>query len=268
MPEHTFIDTADWIKAPGFRFVKPALEQLLGIAKVNHIYRTIRRDGMSTAEFCSVALEYLSIEMEIDTSNRSSITPHAPLCVLGNHPTGIVESLMLCKVLEHIRPNQWKILSNKFVASTPEFSETAIPLDPFNLNPEEKLNARGLVTAARFLKNGGCIGAFPSGRIAPTKGNNGLPIDSPWNPHLVRLARMTKSDILLVSFPLDSSSLLRALPMSHPRVRAMALFRETLRSRPSPVRVRLISPPDLSSHTDEDASLLLHARCHDISLSI
>lgn len=260
MPEQPFINTADWIKTPGFSLIRPTFESLLGIGRLNRIYRAVRRDGMSCAGFCTAALEHLRIPIRIETDVRPP--DDAPLILLGNHPTGMVEALMLVAVLESLRPDAWKILSNKFVAATPEFSSQAIPLDTFGLDPDPRVNARGFIAAHRFLKGGGSIGAFPAGRVAPANGSNSLPEDSAWSPHLIRLARRSGARVLVASFPLESGKLLRTLPLSLPRLRALFLSREATRIRPETIRIRVSEGPDLFGYSDEDATLLCHRLCH------
>lgn len=53
-----------------------------------------------------------------------------------------------------------------------------------------------------------------------------MPIDAPWTPHMIRLARRAEASVWLASFSLVSGSLLRRLPPSLPRLRALFLARE------------------------------------------
>jgi len=262
MAKPRLIDTSHWIQLPGFALVQPALERITGIDGINEIYRRVRRDGMGPAEFCAGALADLRLQVAFEC--RETPPPGTPAIILANHPTGMIESLMLILLLDSLRPGAWRLLSNRFVASTPEFGSHAIPLDPFGVDPDPHLNLRGLGTAVRWLKGGGCLGAFPAGRVAPRNGSGGLPRDAPWTPHLVRLARLSGARIFLASIPLASGALLRALPPSLPKLRALFLARETLRRR-SETRtlVRLTEAPDLSHLPAAEATLKLHALCHE-----
>lgn len=258
-----FIDTADWIRLPGYRLVQPAVERITGIDRINGIYRKVRRDGMSAAAFCAAALDELGASMEIHTpADFAPCDNTSPLLVLANHPTGFLEALMLAGILESLRPAQWKLLSNKFVAAAPEFSQVAVPMDAFGLDRDPNVNRRGLLAALRHLREGGCLGAFPAGRVAPANGPDGLPCDSAWSPHLVRLARHTGARVVIVRFPLTSGWPLRAIPLGFPQLRALLLSREALRRRPMPVAIRLIDVAELPGDSDTMTARRLHHLCH------
>lgn len=260
MLERPFIDTTDWITAPWFRVIQPVFESLVGIRDLNKAYNTVRREQMSCAEFCSGMLEYFGIRIKIE--NDVSVSGNEPLMVLGNHPTGMIEALMMVVLLESLKAGGWKILSNRLVADAPEFAENAIPLDTFGTGGDPRMNARSFARARRFLKNGGCVGAFPAGRVAPGNGQNGLPKDSQWSPHLMRLARMAGARVLVASFPLSSGKVIRILPQSWPRLRGLLLSRETMRPRPGLVRIQVSELRNFSESSDTETTQLAHSLCH------
>lgn len=262
-PPPPYLDLSDWLKAAWQRPFLPLVERLTAVRTLNRICRNFAPQNDSTDAFVKVALRDLGVSWRLDGGHPPNPDAGRGTLVLANHPTGMIEALILMRLLDLLSPGCWKILANRWVAGKPEFSPHAIPLDPFAWETEAKLNLRGLRKAADVLKNGGVVGAFPSGRVAAKIDDRGRAIDEPWSGHLVRLARRNGAQILLARIPLTPGFLLRAVPLRFPMLRSLLLPREALRRRPGTLRVTLIPAPAPLPVDPAEAARLLHQLCHE-----
>lgn len=264
MESEALLDTTRWIRFPGYGLVRPWLESITGIRRVNRIYQNARLSTGSLAEFCDAVLDELGIRLEI--AEPPGLPQHGPLMVLGNHPTGMIEAVAMMRLLEQARPGGWKFLGNRVVADAGVFRDHAIAVVPSWMGARHPGNGAAMARALRFLREGGCLGAFPAGRVAPGGGPDGWPMDAPWSPHFTRLARLAGARVFLLWFPLRSGRLLRCLPFSMPRLRGMFLAREALRpAHRGRGKVRCVEynlNQQLSRPTGADARQF----CHELSL--
>ena len=95
----------------------------------------------------------------------------------------------------------------------------------------------GLKETVRLLKNGGCVGTFPSGTVSYLHRDFCIS-DPEWNTNIAGIARRTGAALMPVFFDGRNSHLFYALGVLHPRLRTLMLVREMFRgARKSPVRL-------------------------------
>lgn len=258
-----FIDTSTRLRPAWLRPLFPVIENLAGICALNRLHQRASPQNDSASAFAEAVLRELGVSWRLIDSPPPMGKKHGML-VLANHPTGILEALILMTLLESLRPGDWKILTNPWLASKPEFSHHGIALDPFGWDADPAINRRGLRHAFTHLKHGGVVGAFPSGRVAGKRDQHGRALDQPWSPHLIRLARRAEARMVLVHIPLCPGLLLRLAPLRWPLLRSLLLPREALRRRPEPLLVRMIPAPTNLPDDDVAATRILNALCHGI----
>jgi len=261
-----FFDTSEWLGKSWYRFVQPLVEKVSGIGKLNDVYTEVRRPGMGTGEFAASVLKQLDITWRL-VGDLPPSGDGRGLLVVANHPTGIVESLMLVEALERIAPADWLLLSTAFIASKPEFAGRSVALDPFGMEGARDRNARGLRSAIRTLNGGGVVGVFPSGRVAGRVDAGGRGLDWAWSPQMARIARRTGARVVVLRMPLVPGMLLRCFPPRWPRARALLLAREALRHRNRDFMVRMAADPDALPHDDQEAISHLYQICHESDVS-
>ncbi len=260
-----YIDLSEKLGAAWLRPLLPLVGKLSGVSAANRLRVDLGPHHESADAFAEAALRALRVSWRLDGLDPAAgrETGRGTL-VLANHPTGIIEALIVMRVLDLISPGNWKILANSWVAAKPEFSAHVIPLDPFAWETKAKLNLRGMRGAVGILKHGGVVGAFPSGRVAARTDAAGRAIDEPWSGHLVRIARASGARILLVHIPLSPGLLLRATPLRFPMLRSLLLPREAMRRRRhGTLRVTLAPAPDRLPENPARAADLLHQSCHE-----
>jgi len=262
----SFLDISMWLRSAWLRPFLPIIETLAGIRAINRVHRRAApRDGNADA-FSEAVLRELGVTWRLVPPPTPS-TGKTGTLVLANHPTGMIEALILMRLLESLAPQDWKILTNPWIASKPEFSRHSIPLDPFGWDADAAVNLRGLRQVFAHLKQGGVVGAFPSGRVAGKRDRRGRALDEPWSPHLIRIARRAGARIMLVHIPLCPGLLLRLTPLRWPMLRSLLLPREALRRRPCPLLVKLFPAPDDLPDNDPAATRILYELCHKIDPS-
>ena len=262
--EPPFFDTSQWVKSPWYRFLQPGLEKATRITKINDLARDADSPGISADQFAKNMLANVGFEWTLDTSKLPERDERGWL-ILGNHPTGFGEAMVMMRILHQLDPEKWQLLGNEFIAHKPQFEDHVIALDPFNAGGGERTNRLGLLAATKALRKGGIVGAFPAGRVAAQKDTRGFAVDQPWSTHFIRLAQVSRARILVARMPWVPGPLLRHFPVGLPSLRALLLSQELLRHRNHPKRIELLAAPTDLPEDPQLATDQLQAFCHEFT---
>lgn len=230
------------------------LEYLLGIHHVNNLYDRIR-DLTDIDDFLDAMLEDMDVCYAIRDDDLARIPKEGPAIIVANHPYGGIEGVILADLLRSVRKDTM-ILANYLLGHIPPLRQTMIMVDPFETDDAARSNIRPLKESLGHLRNGGLLGAFPSGTVSHLHLSKRTVTDPEWSPTIARLARKTKAPILPVYFEGRNGPLFQLLGLVHPRLRTAMLVRELFNKRGSTIRVSIGQPIPFRKisglETDED----------------
>jgi putative hemolysin len=137
----------------------------------------------------------MGIRIDTPAEEIARIPATGPLVVVSNHPSGLVDGMVLAEMVNRVR-SDFKILTRSLLTGIPEVEEFMIPV-PF---PHED-NARELGLQMRedtlaHLKAGGVIILFPAGKVAMSEGWWGPAVEGEWNVFTHKIVRSTGATIL------------------------------------------------------------------------
>jgi putative hemolysin len=244
------------------------LEMLLRLDTLNTMYarantRPAAPEG--SPDFLTRALDELGVGYRMARGDLKNVPCQGPLMAVSNHPFGVVEGLVLARILLELRPDV-KILANHLLASIPEMRPLLIELDPFGGKGSAARNIAGLRASLGWLKKGGALIAFPAGEVSSLALKKRMVADPPWQRGVTAIARKAGAPVLPVFFQGRNSALFQAAGLVHPRLRTLLLPRENLGRCGQELELSLgavISPEKLAAFpSDEDASVYMRFRCH------
>lgn len=216
-------------------------------------------------DFLARALLELRVGSDITEADLGNVPKEGPLVVVSNHPFGVVEGLVLARLLLAIRPDV-KILANHLLSAIPEMRPLLIEIDAFGGRGAKVRNMAGLRAALAWLKKGGLIVAFPAGEVSSLALKKRMVADPPWQRGVARLVRKAGAPVLPVFFQGRNGALFQAAGLVHPRLRTLLLPRENLGQCGRSLRLSMGAPiaaEKLAAFaTDEEASSYMRFRCH------
>ena len=225
----TLLDTADLMRGPIARtlynVVKPGLEYLLGIRKLNKFYRIASGDGGSSAEeFCRRGFELFKVKYQIDKKEIERLKAiKGPLVIVANHPFGGIEGLMMVLLLSEIRP-EYKIMVND-VLRIEELKKVFLTVNVFSTK-EKGRNSDSIKIILDYLRNDGLLGVFPSGEVAAFKLKSGTIREPDWNPNIGKMILKTGASVVPLYFHGNNSLLFQLASLINPNLRTSLLIRE------------------------------------------
>lgn len=226
----------DPLRGAVFSLLEKPLSSLLCLTRLNSLYNIAQDETIwdEQTDFVNKALKLLGISSEMDEHELKRISKKGPSVVVANHPFGVVEGLILIRMLKAVRPDV-KIMANFMLGLVPEMKEHLISVDPFGRKDSHVGNISGLKEAVNWVKGGGMLAVFPAGEVASLKIKDRKVEDPAWSPTVAGIIKRTKASVTPVFFYGRNSALFQAMGMVHPRLRTVLLPRENLKKKVAPV---------------------------------
>jgi len=228
-----------WKRAAYVLGGKP-LERFMGITGFNELYNRVANDH-STINFFQRSLRATGIAYEVSEEDLSKIPREGPVLVVSNHPFGGVDGVVLGALLTSIRDDA-KLLANYLLAHMPEIQPWLIAVDPFGGSKAARSNFAAMKETIRFLRDGGCVGTFPSGTVSHWYWGAREVTDPPWLDSTARLVHKAQATVAPVYFEGRNSILYQILGMIHPMLRTATLPRELCKQMGATIRLRIGQP--------------------------
>ena len=216
------------------RFFANSAMGVLGINKINRLYEDTFDSGADTA---ADLLAELNITYTICDKDRSNIPAEGGAVFISNHPTGLLDGILLIDLLSRVRPDV-KFMGNFLLDRIESLRRYFIPVDPFD-SKDAKKNMRGVREALRHVQNGGALVIFPAGEVATWhKGFNQIK-DRKWPSSIIRFIRSAEMPVVPICIEARNSRFFRLVGLVHPTLRTIMLPREFLNKRDKTVNVNI-----------------------------
>jgi putative hemolysin len=164
------------------------------------LIRKFEADGAPVGSpFWPKAIRYMGIRIDTPAEEIARIPATGPLVVVANHPHGLVDGMIMCELVNRVRPD-FRILTRSLLTGIPEVEEFMIPVPfPHEENSRELgLEMRELTMA--HLKAGGAIIVFPAGKVAMSETWFGPAIEAEWNVFTHKMIHRSGATILPMKF--------------------------------------------------------------------
>lgn len=194
------------------------------------------RDLMSSAsgkkgnEFIDLLFEKPEISFEISLEDRSRIPKTGPFIVVSNHLFGGLDDLILLRFFSDIRPD-FKIFSNRILNKFGGLDEFLLPGTAFSSFGSQRLTPDQLLKVARYLREEGYLGIFPSGKVSGYDLNFNNITDKQWGSTSLRFIRNAKVPVVPVYFKGSSSIFSKMLGLIHPSLQSFNMPSELLNKK-------------------------------------
>ncbi|MCL1851266.1 MAG: lysophospholipid acyltransferase family protein [Bacteroidetes bacterium] len=217
------------------RSFSKVMMHLLGFNQLNDSYA-------ATAEYLGndVTAHYLfqhNIKYVVDETNLKNIPEKGSCVFICNHPTGMLDGIVLIDLISRIRPDV-KFLGNFLLGRMDVLSNFFIEVDPFDAQNAQ--NIKGIKVALQHVKAGNCLAMFPAGEVSTV---HGLRIqDKKWPNSMMKFIRKVRVPIVPMFMSGKNSLSFHILGFLHPLLRTIQLVRQFNRKDNTIVKVAIGAP--------------------------
>lgn len=213
------------------------VDRVSGLAMLQRLYVDSTRQP--EAQFVDRALATLAVRYAIQ-GELERIPSSGPVVIVANHPHGALDGLIIASLALRLRADV-RIVGNRLLERIPEIARMLVPVDVFGGRDASPANARALRDALRWLQQGGCLCAFPSGEVAHG-GWGPQAEESAWHDSMARLAERAGAVVVRCEIDGSAGRLFRLAGRLSPRLRTALLPRLLLRQRSRTVGVHVGVP--------------------------
>jgi putative hemolysin len=201
------------------------LDRLLGINKMDKLYRQHEMQGLSKEEFSDRLIQILKLDIQGIEELQKKIPKTGPVVIASNHPFGGIEGVILARLISEVRPDL-KVLANKGLGIFREISDYFIFTNP--LSPNDPKNAPSIRQCLKHVQGQGALLIFPAGKVSYyQKAKSGIS-EHIWNKLVGRLVSVDDCQYVPVFVNGQNSKSFYRIEKIYFKLRMLFLGRELL----------------------------------------
>ncbi len=223
----------------GRRLLIRGIERLTGGPELQRLYESL--DDIDGRHLWQAALDRLDITIETDGFPIEQIPREGPLVLLGNHPFGVVDGLILCALTARLRQD-FKVMTNSVLCLDERVNEHLLPIDFAETREAMRTNVSTKKLAIEALSAGQAVALFPSGGVATSRTAFGRAEDLEWKTFVAKLVRSSQAAVVPLYFHGENGRLFQMASQVSMTLRLSLLLREVGKKRGQCVRVSIGQP--------------------------
>ena len=209
-------------------------EKAIGVQRLRRAYEGLKDDGRPFFRRC---LEHQKVSYEV--TGPTEVPREGGLLIVSNHPFGAIEGILLGDHILKYRKDL-KILANGWLGLLPEMKPYLIDVAPFE--NRERENAKGMIQAMRWMREGHVLLVFPAGEVSSYSLSSRRVEDPRWSPHITRLMKKSQVQVMPMFIEGHNSWRFQSMGLIHPRLRTVMLVRELMNKRGKHFQIRSGQP--------------------------
>ena len=190
-------------------------------------------------------LKAFDFRVQIRQGDLDLIPKSGSVLVVGNHPFGIVDGIVISSMLRKVR-SDLRVMAHQGVSDISIFSNYFLPINFSGTREASRINRSTIKLFKSHLSNGGAGVIFPAGSVSTR-----LPLwkkncDLPWFPSAAKWAREFNSKVVPVFVDGACGPLFQLASQFSTTLRLGSLLHENLKLIDSEIGIRIGEPIDLS----------------------
>jgi putative hemolysin len=232
------------------RAVIRVIENATGRLKLIRKAEGYDREVAEGRDFWQVICERYGVSLDVVGGSLASIPQVGPLVVVSNHPYGILDGLMMGRILSERRGGDFKVLAHRVFRRSADLERVILPINFDETKEAARENLETRAEALRYLGAGGAIGVFPGGTVSTAARPFDKPMDPGWRTFTAKMIVRTGATVVPVFFEGHNSRLFQLASHVHSTLRLGMLIREFRTRMGTSVRI-VVGEPIAQERLDE-----------------
>ncbi|SLN12446.1 lysophospholipid acyltransferase family protein [Pseudooctadecabacter jejudonensis] len=222
------------------------------------------------ADFWRVMCDRYKLGLDVVGGDLSHIPETGPLVVVANHPYGILDGLMMGRILSERRGGDFKVLANSVFRKSSDLEKVILPVSFDDTKDAAVLNLKTRRDALCYLNGGGAIGVFPGGTVSTAARPFSKALDPQWRNFTAKMIAKSDATVVPIFFDGTNSRVFQLASRMSQTLRMGLLIREFRARVGSDVRTVIgapIPPSELKARAGDAKSLMdfLRKATYDLS---
>ncbi len=219
-------------------YIAGFLYRFCRIQKFNDLYEQYKHIDCGL-DFTEKILASQNISISYDREKIEAIKAHKALIILSNHPHGILDGLLLIKLLGENGAPQTKVVANPLLATVKPLSKNLIIVNSFDDSNDHQLSFRGCRDILKAFKEDNFIVFFPAADVSVFKLKKIKIEDPAWNKTFFKVIEKTDCAILPIFIKGSNSLLYQILGLIHSKLCLLDLIPEFFRTKNLCIEIKI-----------------------------
>lgn len=216
-------------------------ETLVKILKYNGLNKALNNSSSrNPVLLIDTLLNQLDLKFDLPEEDLRNIPAEGPFIIVANHPFRGIDSIILYKLIHQIRPD-FRILASYLLHKIEPLKDIIIPVNTFETSANKSSSFQGIKDSINYLKDGHCIGIFPTGEETSTMEISKVVVDMEWQRPALKFIKNANVPVIPVYFHGTNSRLQYIAGKIHPILRIRKLPKE-LAGKDKTIKIRIGSP--------------------------
>ncbi len=246
-----------------------SIENTTGRLRLIHRARGYDKDINEQNNFWDVVARRYGLSLEVIAGSLSNIPAEGPVVVISNHPYGILDGLMMGKILSTARTD-FKIMAHKVFSKADEISSSILPINFDGTREAMMMNLKTRKDALKYINQGGAVGVFPGGSVSSPQRMFSRPMDPEWGTFSAKMISQSKAAVVPVFFEGYNSRRFHVAGRMSRTLRTALLVNEFKRRINKPVKIAVgqpLSRDELDAYAKDSRALMEFLRDTTYDLS-
>ena len=246
-----------------------SIENTTGRLRLIHRARGYDKDINEQNSFWDVVTRRYGLSLEVIAGSLSNIPAEGPVVVISNHPYGILDGLMMGKILSTARTD-FKIMAHKVFSKAEEISTSILPISFDGTREAMMMNLKTRKEALQYINQGGAVGVFPGGSVSSPQRMFSRPMDPEWGTFSAKMISQSKATVVPVFFEGYNSRRFHVAGRMSRTLRTALLVNEFKRRINKPVKIAVgqpLSRDELDAYAKDSRALMKFLRDTTYELS-
>ncbi len=218
-----------------------SIENTTGRLRLIHRARGYDKDINAENNFWDVVTRRYGLSLEVVSGALSNIPAEGPVVVISNHPYGILDGLMMGKILSTARKD-FRILAHKVFSKAEEISASILPISFDGTRDAMAMNLNTRKDALKYINEGGAVGIFPGGSVSSPQRMFSRPMDPEWGTFGAKMISRSNAVVVPVFFEGFNSRRFHVAGRMSRTLRTALLVNEFKRRINKPVKIAVGQP--------------------------
>lgn len=264
--EISYASTAKTRKA---RVMIRSVENATGRLRLIHKARGYDKEMEDGRTFWDVVPERFGLSLDVIAGSLDNIPKTGPVVVLSNHPYGILDGLMLGKIMAEAR-DDFRIMAHKIFSKAEDLNKIILPISFDDTRAAMTTNLNTRKVALEYLGEGGAVGIFPGGSVSSPRKMFGFPMDPAWRTFSAKMIAKSGATVVPIFFEGHNSRRFHVFGRMNRTLRTALLISEFKRRNNKPVKVVIGEPLDqdaLNAYIKDPRAMMdfLRSATYDLS---
>jgi putative hemolysin len=246
LPKTNITNSAN-LNLPEGTIIAETLLQIFKYNKLNKIYSEVH--DKDPIVLINSLLDQLDLKFEIPAEDLKNIPTEEAFITVSNHPYRGIDSMFLYKLLSEKRKD-FKIMASFLLQKIEPLGDIIIPVNTYETSKNSKSSFSGIKEGINHLKEGHCIGIFPTGEVSAHIEVSKVILDGAWQNAALKFIKNAQVPVIPVYFHGTNSRLFHNIGKIHPILRTVKLPSELLQKKNRTVIIRIGTPVSVKEQSE------------------